>query len=186
MRIAPAPRVRAGMVFIGYGLSVPEAGYDDLAGQDLRGKIAVFFSGGPESIPGPLLAHYQTAAERWRALKRAGAIGTVTISNPRGQDIPWERSKLARLLPAMSLADPAFDETAGQQIGVTVNPERAAAWFEGSGQYKDSMSPSWEMICVAWLGRWVWRSWRIQSRSATPSRAAINTASFAAVFPRCR
>jgi hypothetical protein len=43
-------------------LTVPEAGHDDLAGQDLRGKIAVFFSGGPQSSAGPLLAHYQTAA----------------------------------------------------------------------------------------------------------------------------
>lgn len=133
MRIAPAPSVRAPLVFIGYGLSIPEAGHDDLAGQDLRGKVAVYFSGGPESIPGPLLAHYQTAAERWRALQRAGAVGVVSIQNPRGQDIPWERSKLSRLLPAMSLADAALDETAGQQIAITVNPQRAAVWFEGSG-----------------------------------------------------
>lgn len=134
VRIAPVPRLRAPLVFIGYGLSVPEANHDDLAGQDLRGKVVVYFSGGPESIPGPLLAHYQTAAERWRALKAAGVIGVVGIQNPRGQDIPWERSKLARLLPAMALADPSLDETVGQQIGITVNPQRAAAWFEGSGQ----------------------------------------------------
>jgi Zn-dependent M28 family amino/carboxypeptidase len=133
MRIAPAARLRAQLVFIGYGLSVPEAGHDDLAGQDLKGKVAVYFSGGPEGIPGPLLAHYQTAAERWRALQRAGAIGVVSIQNPRGQDIPWERAKLARLLPAMALTDPSLNETAGQQIAITVNPQRAAAWFEGSG-----------------------------------------------------
>ena len=30
------------MVFVGYGLSIPDAGWDDLAGQDLRGKIAVY------------------------------------------------------------------------------------------------------------------------------------------------
>lgn len=141
MRIAPAQRLRAPLVFVGYGLTVPEAAYDDLAGQDLRGKIAVYFSGGPESIPGPLLAHYQTAAERWSALKRAGAIGTIAIQNPRGQDIPWDRSKLARLQPAMAIADPALDETAGQQIGVTFNPERAAMLFAGSDRnYADLLA----------------------------------------------
>src|SRR5687767_2763827 len=34
--------IEAPMVFVGYGLSIPEAGWDDLAGIDLRGKIAVF------------------------------------------------------------------------------------------------------------------------------------------------
>ena len=141
MRVAPAARVRARLVFVGYGLTVPEAGHDDLAGQDLKGKIAVFFTGGPESIPGPLLAHYQSVAERWSYLRRAGAIGVLSIQNPRGQDIPWERSKLARLLPAMAIADASFDETAGQQIAVTVNPERAAKLFEGSGHtYADLLA----------------------------------------------
>jgi len=141
MRVPPAPRVHAPLVFVGYGLTVPESGHDDLAGLDLQGKVAVFFSGGPENIPGPLLAHYQTAGERWAVLRRAGAIGTMTIQNPRGQDIPWERSKLARLLPAMTLADPAMNETSGQQIAITVNPERAATLFEGSGHsYADLLA----------------------------------------------
>ena len=133
MRVAPAAHVRAPLAFVGYGLTVPEAGHDDLAGQDLSGKVAVFFTGGPESIPGPLLAHYQSAGERWAFLKRAGAIGALGVQNPRGQDVPWERSKLARLLPAMAIAAAGFDETAGQQIAVTVNPERAMTLFEGSG-----------------------------------------------------
>ena len=30
------------MVFVGYGMSVPEAGFDELAGLDLKGKIAVY------------------------------------------------------------------------------------------------------------------------------------------------
>src|SRR5205085_882645 len=50
-----------------------------------------------------------------------------------GQDIPWDRSKLARFLPAMAIADPQLDETAGQQLAVTVNPATAEKFFEGSG-----------------------------------------------------
>ena len=34
--------IDAPMVFVGYGLSIPEANWDDLAGLDLRGKIAVY------------------------------------------------------------------------------------------------------------------------------------------------
>ena len=50
MRVDPAESVEGPLVFIGYGLTVPEMKYDDLAGLDLRGKIAVYVSGGPSSI----------------------------------------------------------------------------------------------------------------------------------------
>jgi Zn-dependent M28 family amino/carboxypeptidase len=131
MRISPAPQVEAPMVFAGYGLQVPESKHDDLAGLDLNGKVVLLLTGGPSHIPGPLLAHYQNT--RWSYLKAAGAIGVVGIQNPKGMDIPWERSKLARFLPAMSIADPAMDDTIGQQLAVTVNPATADKFFEGSG-----------------------------------------------------
>ncbi|HXG90646.1 MAG TPA: M28 family metallopeptidase [Vicinamibacterales bacterium] len=130
MRIAPAAQVEAPMIFAGYGLQVPEVKHDDLAGLDLTGKVVVLLTGGPSSIPGPLLAHYQNT--RWSYLRAAGAIGVVSIQNPKGQDVPWDRSKLARFLPAMSIADPALDETAGQQLAVTVNPAAADKFFAGS------------------------------------------------------
>jgi Zn-dependent M28 family amino/carboxypeptidase len=131
MRIEPAPHVDAPMVFAGYGLQVPESKHDDLAALDLKGKVVLLLTGGPSSIPGPLLAHYQNI--RWSYLKAAGAVGVVSIQNPKGQDIPWDRSKLARFLPSMAIADPALDETAGQQLAVTVNPATAETFFEGSG-----------------------------------------------------
>jgi Zn-dependent M28 family amino/carboxypeptidase len=131
MRIEPVPSVEAPIVFAGYGLQVPESKHDDLAGLDLKGKIVLLLTGGPSNIPGPLLAHYQSV--RWSILKETGAIGTLSITNPKGMDIPWERSMLARFMPALTLADPALDETAGQQIAVTINPARAGKFFAGSG-----------------------------------------------------
>jgi len=131
MRIEPAPHVEAPMVFIGYGLQVPEAKHDDLAGVDLKGKVALLMTGGPSTIPGPLLAHYTNT--RWSYLKASGAIGVVSIQNPKGQDIPWDRSKLSRFLPSMALADSSLDDTLGQQLAVTVNAARADKFLEGSG-----------------------------------------------------
>jgi len=131
MRIEPAQHVEAPLVFAGYGLQVPESKHDDLAGLDLRGKVVVLLGGGPSTIPGPLLAHYSNT--RWSYLKKAGAIGVVSIQNPKGQDIPWERSKLARFLPSMAIDDPLLDETAGQQLAVTVNPATAEKFFVNSG-----------------------------------------------------
>jgi hypothetical protein len=131
MRIEPVPSVEAAIVFAGYGLQVPESKHDDLAGLDLKGKIVLLLTGGPSNIPGPLLAHYQSI--RWEYLKKAGAIGVFSIQNPKGQDIPWDRSKLSRFLPALAIADPALDETLGQQVAVTINPARAERFFVGSG-----------------------------------------------------
>ena len=131
VRVDLAPHVEAPIVFIGYGLTVPEMNYDDLAGLDLKGKVVLLLTGGPPTIPGPLLAHNQST--RWAGLKRAGVLGVISIANPKGMDIPWDRSKLARFMPAMNLADASLDETTGQQLAVGVNPARAEKFFIGSG-----------------------------------------------------
>lgn len=139
MRTPTAPEVEAPLVFAGYGLTIPEAQHDDFAGLDVRGKIVVIISGSPAGVPGPLSAHYQSADVRAANLKRVGAIGAVTIANPRTTDVPWDRSTLARLQPAMSLASTSSEgaSAAGAdsdfKIALTVNPARAERWFAGSG-----------------------------------------------------
>jgi len=78
-----APSVEAAMVFVGHAFVIPEAHFDDLKGLDLHGKIAVFMSAGTvPGVPGNLMSHYQSATERWNALKRAGAIGIATVQAP--------------------------------------------------------------------------------------------------------
>ncbi len=132
-RVEPAPSLEAEVVFAGHGLSIPEAHHDDFAGLDVRGKLVAALSGAPRSIAGPLASHMQSAAERAALLKRLGAIGFISIMNPRSMDIPWERAALSRFMPSMSLADPAMDETHGLRLMVIVNPARADKLFAGSG-----------------------------------------------------
>lgn len=132
MRSDPAENVEAEAVFVGYGLSIPDKNYDDLAGMDLQGKIAVYLSGGPASIPGPLKSHAQSTGERWKALQNAGAIGTATIPNPKSMDLPWERSSAARLQPAMDLSEQALQEARGMQISLAINPMHANKFLAGS------------------------------------------------------
>ena len=82
-RFSQAPKVDAPLVFVGWGLDIPERGYSDLQGLDLKGKVAVLLYGGsPSEIPGPLSAHYNDIRQRWAALKKAGAIGITAILNP--------------------------------------------------------------------------------------------------------
>jgi Zn-dependent M28 family amino/carboxypeptidase len=133
LRVMPAPEVEAPLVFAGYGLKVPEKNYDDFAGLDVRGKIIVIFSGSPSEIPGALASHAQTAAERWKVLRAAGAIGIVSLMNPASMDIPWSRIALNRTHPTMDLDYPEFNETEGAKLTVTVNPASAEKFFAGSG-----------------------------------------------------
>jgi Zn-dependent M28 family amino/carboxypeptidase len=133
LRSDAAATLDAPLVFVGYGMRVPERQFDDLAGEDLTGAVAVYLAGSPSDIPGPLQAHYQSAGERWSALKRAGAVGAISIANPKNMDIPWSRSTLGRLQPSMVLADPALDDAAGQRLAATMNPAHADKLLAGSG-----------------------------------------------------
>ena len=123
----------APLVFVGYGLQIPEKNLDELAGLDLKGKIVVYLAGSPSDIPTALASHYQTAGERWKSLHAAGAIGTITIFNPASMDIPWSRISVNRNHPSMDLSDSEFNETPGLQLGVAFNPASAEKLFAGSG-----------------------------------------------------
>ena len=70
-RVNLAPEIEAPLVFVGYGLTIPEKNYDDLAGLDLKGKVAVIFSGSPADMPTALASHYQSAGERWKVIAKS-------------------------------------------------------------------------------------------------------------------
>jgi hypothetical protein len=126
-----AAPVDAQVVFIGYGLKVPEENYDDFAGLDLKGKIAAFVTGGPSSVPTSVKAHYQSTEERRKNLASAGALGTITIPNPTAQEVPWSRVAGARFSGHMELQD-AGGSPASKFI-LLVNSQHADKIFAGSG-----------------------------------------------------
>jgi hypothetical protein len=133
MSIDEADSIEAPLVFIGYGISVPEQNYDDLAHADLAGKVAVYLQGGPAGVTEPRRSQAQFAGERWARLREKGAIGLVGIRLPRRSDGTWEQSAAQRFNPGMSLADADVDERQGQRLSLNVNPAEAQKWFEGSG-----------------------------------------------------
>ena len=132
-RVQLAPETDAPLVFVGYGLRVPEMNHDDYAGLDLKGKVVVMISGSPSEIPTTLASHYQSSAERYKTLREAGVVGIVAIPNPASMDIPWSRMTLARTRPSMTLADTELDETRGVGLVAIFNPAHAQKLFEDSG-----------------------------------------------------
>ena len=127
-----AAPVEAPVVFIGYGLKIPEQNIDDFAGVDLKGKIAVYVTGGPSSIPASVKAHYSSSEARRKNLNEAGAIGTVVIPNPLAQEVPWSRVAGARFSERMELQEPARGG-APTKFGMTMNPVHADKLLAGSG-----------------------------------------------------
>lgn len=139
-RVDLASVVNAPLVFAGYGLQVPESQHDDFVGLDLKGKVAVIFSGSTPDMSAALAAHYQSMSQRGKALLAAGALGYISIPNPASMDIPWSRMTLARKRPSMVLADAVLDDAAGIQFAATFNPAHAQKLFEGSGHSFDEIA----------------------------------------------
>ena len=125
--------VTAPLVFVGYGVEAPEFNYDDFAGVDLRGKIAVFFMKAPPRFPTTALAHYAERRERARRLIARGAVGLIAVPTPKDlEETPWPRQVSQARFAAMrwvqadgTPAD-AFPEI---RANLSVSPQGAGKLF---------------------------------------------------------
>ena len=147
-RAAQVGKVNAPLVFIGYGLHLPEAKYDDFNSaevpmSELKGKIVVFINGGPADLPGPLKSYARTAPFA-KALRDAGAVGAISIPTPKSMDFGWQRVASGASQPGMRLAatpdaaavaakHPALADDHGAMFGATFNPAQAEKLFAGTG-----------------------------------------------------
>jgi Peptidase family M28 len=98
--------VSAPLVFVGFGVYAPALHHDDLAGLELRGKIAVLLSGAPERFPSTERAHYSTSLTKYPELIRRGVVGVLTFLTPGDNERnPWERSLQSSWRPRMRWLD---------------------------------------------------------------------------------
>jgi Zn-dependent M28 family amino/carboxypeptidase len=130
--------VDAPLVFIGYGLGLPKQGYDDFAGQDLKGKIAVVISGGPSNISAAIKS--DARANRARELAKLGALGVISLTTPHQIEIVWSRQRLIAHQAGMYLADPKFHTVPDGFFTASADPAQAEAFFKGSGHSFAEMS----------------------------------------------
>jgi len=72
--------VEAPIVFVGFGISAPELGYDDYAKVDVKGKIVACFNGAPTIFPSNQRAYYSSAKQEMAVAH--GAVGVLTFSLP--------------------------------------------------------------------------------------------------------
>jgi hypothetical protein len=74
----------ASVVFVGYGISEPDFGYDDYAGIDVKGKIVVMVSGTPDKFPSTVKSHTGNRTTRLKTAFAKGAIGVIQRGPPTG------------------------------------------------------------------------------------------------------
>jgi hypothetical protein len=130
---AAQSEIEAPLAFVGFAVHAPERGYDDFAGVDLRGKIAVVLSGGPPTFPSTARAHYSAGLTKNAELVRRGAVGVLTVRTPWDErTTPWERIVQQSWRPGMRWLDAdgrpanAFPELKRQ---ATLGPSGATAVF---------------------------------------------------------
>lgn len=95
VRIANAP-----MVFVGYGVTAPERGWDDFGDVDLTGKIAVFLVNDPDfeaaegdavagRFGGRAMTYYGRWTYKFEEAARRGAIGALVVHETEGAGYGW-------------------------------------------------------------------------------------------------
>jgi hypothetical protein len=123
---------RAPLVFVGYGIHMPEAGYDDFAGIDVRGAVVVLVYGGPEALSGAQRAH-ALAESLSHFLEEAGAVGLLSLVTPSNREVPWQRQKAAGTQPGMLLAEKKLRRYQGPMFAAAFDESKAELLFAHSG-----------------------------------------------------
>jgi Zn-dependent M28 family amino/carboxypeptidase len=91
---------KAPLVFVGYGVSAPERGWDDFKGYDLKGKIAVVLINDPDfeakagedaygRFGGQAMTYYGRWTYKYEEAARRGALGILIVHDTPGAGYGW-------------------------------------------------------------------------------------------------
>jgi Zn-dependent M28 family amino/carboxypeptidase len=81
-------------IFVGHGIAAPEFGWDDYKGQDLHGKVLVFFTNEPPSTDpkffgGPALTYYGRWTYKFEEAARRGAVAALILHTTPTAGYGW-------------------------------------------------------------------------------------------------
>jgi Tol biopolymer transport system component len=133
--IAPAPFSSSGsfegaLVFAGYGIHAPEAGYDDYADLDAEGKVLLILrfeprERDPESpLDGDRPSHHSDLRRKAFEARERGAAAVLFVAAPRPGEAPDQR------VPELTRAE--AESEAGLPV-LHVLPEIADRWLQQAG-----------------------------------------------------
>jgi len=136
-RLREENRIRAEVVFAGFGVHAPELGYSDFDKIDVNGKIVATFVGAPATFPSTERAHFSSGRTKAAELASRGAIGEIGLMSRLEERLsPWdEYTQNLATQPDMSWIDESGDiadfhpELQGDAM---FNRRSAEQLFEGS------------------------------------------------------
>ena len=93
--LTPTVDVDAPIVFVGYGVTAPEFGWDDYAGIDVKGKVILCIVGDPPSndpafFGGKALTYYGRWTYKFEQAARKGAVGALIIHRTDLASYGWD------------------------------------------------------------------------------------------------
>ncbi len=121
----------APLVFVGYGVTATERGWDDFKGQDLKGKVAVFLINDPDFVAakgedsfgkfgGKTMTYYGRWTYKFEEASRRGAIAALIVHDTDGVGYGWNVVKSG----------------GGENYGLVMPPEKVTSlalqgWISG-------------------------------------------------------
>ena len=130
--------VEAPVVYVGFGVTAPEQGYDDYAGVDVKGRIVAFLYGAPPRFESTLRAHYSSRVTKAANAAAHGAVGTLLLDSPGLEQLYSFKDRVNDLafpdmhwLDAQGEPNDYFPELRAAAI---LSMEATAGMFEGSGR----------------------------------------------------
>jgi Zn-dependent M28 family amino/carboxypeptidase len=93
--LTPSVNIDAPIVFVGYGVTAPEFGWNDYAGVDVKGKVILCIVGDPPSndpkfFGGKALTYYGRWTYKFEQAARMGAVGALIIHRTDLASYGWD------------------------------------------------------------------------------------------------
>jgi Zn-dependent M28 family amino/carboxypeptidase len=125
-------------VFVGYGVSAPERGWDDFKGVDVKGKLLVVlindpdFEGGEGSFGGKAMTYYGRWTYKYEEAARRGAAGVLIVHETDPASYGWNTVKNSNTNTMFDIVrqDPAATHTGFESW---IQRDLAVELFRGSG-----------------------------------------------------
>jgi hypothetical protein len=138
----PDVTVEAPVVFVGYGVTAPEQGYDDYKQIDAKGKIVAFLFGAPK-FASSLKAHYSSGEIKRANAVAHGAVGIILVDDPGFEQI-YSFSKRVRdlITPEYRWLDKQSqpnDYYPQIKCGAELSIDATRNFFAGSGHPADEI-----------------------------------------------
>jgi Zn-dependent M28 family amino/carboxypeptidase len=131
----PFAAFTAPIVFVGYGVTAPEFGWDDYAGVDVKGKVVLCIVGDPPSddpkfFGGKALTYYGRWTYKFEEAARRGAVAALVIHRTDLASYGWDVVKNSNTSERTYLAD---DKNPTLEAASWIHLEAARKLFAASG-----------------------------------------------------